>query len=129
MKKKLVVALLSLSTASSAFAGGIDYRCFSYYWNGDRHEKGTMDLSVAADSATANIVEELWDDGTLGGKIDSSYRPRGSVKYVKFGSNLIVEAALLSGGKKLRDGSLGGFVRVEGQAEGGFYQYKFVCRR
>lgn len=128
-KKFFSAALLFQLSVSSAFATNMDYRCFSYFWNGDEREKGTLELSIAQSSAQANIVEEMWDDGILGGKIDQKYRSRGPVKYVRFGRYLIVEESMLTGGKRLRDGSMGGFVRVEGEAEGGFYQYKFVCRR
>lgn len=117
-----------LVASSSAEAASYNYKCFSYYWNGYEGEKGTMKLSLNSKSARADILEESWDDD-LGGSIDTKYRSRGSVKYVKFGANLIVEEALLEGGKELRDGSLGGFARVEGQAEGGFFQYKFICKR
>lgn len=104
-----------------------NYKCFSYYWNGDDQQKGTMNLSVSEQSASANIVEELWDEN-LGGALNPNYRSRGSIEYAKFGQELIVEKVLIKGGKKLRDGSMGGFARVEGVAEGGFYQYKFVCK-
>lgn len=117
------ISLLSLSAAAANF----NYNCFSYYWNGSDNDKGTMLLTLNSESATANILEESWDD--LGGLLNQKYKSRGAIKYVKFGNELIVEEALLSGGKVLRDGSLGGFVRVEGEAEGGFFQYKFICKR
>lgn len=124
MKRLIVLALL---VSSSAFARSYDYDCFSFYWNGYEGESGTMSLSVNARSATADIHEESWDEN-LGGKLDSSYRSRGDTPFVKFGGELIVEKSLLTGGRRLRDGNWGGIGRVEGQAEGGFYQYKFICK-
>ena len=125
----LALALAFISLPTSAFAADFEYKCFSYYWNGKDNQKGTMDLVVGSNSAMANIVEESWDDDDIGGARDTKYKSRGRIEYVKFGSILIVEKVLLTGGKALDDGRLGGFVRVEGQAEGGFYQYKFVCKR
>lgn len=132
MKKIMLLGLLTafsllLGTVSSYADTKYEYKCFSYYWNGDDHEKGTMLLEVTSKKATADILEVQWDEN-LGGDRDPDYNSRGAVKFVKFGYNLIVEKALLSGGKELRDGSLGGFARVEGEAEGGFYQYKFICK-
>ena len=123
MKRFIVLAML---VSTSAFARSYEYDCYSYYWNGYEGEKGTMSLSVNARTAAADINEESWDD--LGGKIDSSYRSRGNVPYVKYGNELIVEKSLLTGGRRLRDGNWGGFARVEGEAEGGFFQYKFICK-
>ena len=125
----LSALLLIFSLPLAAGATEFNYSCYCYHWNGYYYEKGTMDLTLNSNFAKANIIEVSWDDDSLGGSIDTKYRSRGSVKYVKFGKNLIVEESMLTGGKKLKDGNMGGFVRVEGRAEGGFYQYKFVCRR
>lgn len=123
MKSLLVLALLM---SASAFGRAYDYDCYSFYWNGSDSGKGTMELSVNARKATADIHSESWDN--LGGLIDSSYRSRGERTFVKYGSELIVEKSLLTGGRRLRDGSWGGIARVEGEAEGGFFQYKFYCK-
>jgi len=41
---------------------------------------------------------------------------------------LILEEALVSGGRKLRDEELGGIARVEAQAEGGFTSINLSVR-
>jgi|GEM_PF-4427232 len=127
--KNLSLFLLALVAvnSNSVFAESLEYKCFSYYWNGHDGDKGTMNLTVNAQEAHGDILEESWDE-EIGGKLNPAYKSRGAVKYVKFGYNLILEKVLLSGGKELRDGEMGGFARVEGQAEGGFYQYKFICK-
>jgi hypothetical protein len=123
MKRFLVLAAL---ISFGAHARPYDYECFSFYWNGYEGEKGTMDLTVNARKATADIHEVTWDED-LGGNLDTSYQSRGDIPYVRFGE-IIAEKSLLTGGRRLRDGNWGGFARVEGQAEGGFYQYKFICK-
>ena len=105
-----------------------DYKCFSYYWNGYENEKGTMLLSVDQNFADADIVEESWDK-KIGGALNPKYKSEGKIKFIKYGHDLILEDVLINGGKILNDGSLGGIARVEGQGEGGFYQYKFICKR
>lgn len=122
MKRFIVLALF---ISFGAQARSFNYECKSFFWNG-HNDSGTMELSVNARKASADIREESWDE-SLGGNINPNYRSRGETPYVKFGDSLIVEKALLTGGKRLRDGSWGGVARVEGQAEGGFYQYKFIC--
>lgn len=123
MKRLLVLAaLFSFGAEASSFG----YECQSFYWNG-LEGSGTMDLAVNARRATADIREEMWDTN-LGGKINANYRSRGKRPFVKYGNQLIVEKSLLTGGRRMRDGNWGGIARVEGQAEGGFYQYKFTCR-
>lgn len=124
MKSFIVLALL-MSTAAQA--SSYEYDCFSFYWNGSESEKGTMDLSVNARKASADIHYETWDNN-LGGLLNQSYRSRSERTFVKFGNELIVEKSLLTGGRRLRDGNWGGIARLEGQAEGGFYQYKFICK-
>lgn len=126
--KSLFLILAAVIGPVSVSAQDYDYKCFSYYWNGDNREKGTMTLSLNSRTATADIIEESWDKN-LGGTLNEKYKSKGKIKFIKYGTNLIVEEALVSGGRALRDGSLGGFGRVEGQAEGGFYQYKFICKR
>lgn len=116
MKHLLVLALF---VSFGAYARSYDYECQS---NNDQ----VMDLSVNPRKATADIREESWDRN-LGGNINESYRPRGDRPYVKFGNELIVEKSLLTGGRRMRDGNWGGIARVEGQAEGGFFQFKFNC--
>lgn len=62
--------------------------------------------------------------------LNIKYRSRGPIKYLKYGkySNaVIVEESLVTGGRLLDDGRKGGFARIEGEAEGGFFQYKFIC--
>lgn len=124
--KTFLMALLVATTSLplTALAANFKYKCFSY-----DGEKQIMVLALNAQKATADILGESWDEDNLGGRINPNYRPRGPASYVKYGYNLVVEKVLLTGGKQLRDGSIGGFARVEGEAEGGFYQYKFVCRR
>ncbi len=122
MKRFLVLAAL---ISFGAEARSYTYECKSIYWNG-YNESGTMSLSVNARKATADIHEESWDEG-LGGNLNPNYRSRSERPYVKFGGDLIVEKSLLTGGRRMRDGNWGGVARVEGQAEGGFYQYKFLC--
>ncbi|RYF40118.1 MAG: hypothetical protein EOO38_22345 [Cytophagaceae bacterium] len=65
----------------SAIAQNHDYKCFSYSWNGGQNEKGTMLLSVNAESATADILEELWDTN-LGGPINKTYKSRSKLKHM-----------------------------------------------
>lgn len=119
--------VLTLFVSFGAQARSYDYECFSFYWNGYDGMSGIMDLSVNAKKATADIREVSWDDGDLGGNLDPSYRSRGEIPYLRFGG-LILEKSLTTGGRRLRDGRWGGFARVEGEAEGGFYQYKFICK-
>lgn len=123
MKRLLVLALF---VSFGAHARSYDYECSSFYWNGEEGTQGFMDLSVNPRKAKADIRDESWDN-SLGGSLNESYRSRGDRPYVKFGNELIVEKSLLTGGRRMRDGSWGGIARVEGQAEGGFYQYKFTC--
>ncbi len=92
----LFVVLMQLASTISAQAENYSYSCFSYYWNGHDGQRGTMQLSVNPESAQADILEESWDKG-LGGMINANYRSRGPVKYVKFGSELILEEVLLIG--------------------------------
>lgn len=127
--KNIIITLAMTLAASTSLANTYSYNCFSYYWNGYEHQKGTMTLIVSDRAAAADIVEESWEDGDLGGATNPKYKSKGAIKFVKFGDNLILEEALVSGGKQLNDGSLGGIARAEGEAEGGFYQYKFVCKR
>jgi hypothetical protein len=130
MKQGLVFTLVLFNLFKmTAFSDNFRYDCFSYYWNGYEGESSRkMSLTVTNKTqATADILEETWDKN-LGGNLDVNYRSRGKIKYLKFGYELLLEDALLVGGKKLRDGTLGGFARVEGTAEGGFYQYKFICK-
>jgi hypothetical protein len=127
MKKFIFALVVTFNFPFFVFAANYNYKCFSYFWNGYEHESGTMDLTVNTKSATANSPEGGW--GEMGGKRNTKYKPRGAVEYVKFGNSLIVEKVLLTGGKELKDGSMGGIARFEGQAEGGFYQYKFICKR
>ncbi len=124
MKRFIVLAFI---VSTSAFARSYDYDCYSYYYNGDTSSSGTMTLSVNPRTAKADIVEEEWDNN-LGGKLNTNYQSRGNIPFVKFGNELIVEKSLLTGGRRLKDGNWGGFARVEGQAEGGFFQYKFICK-
>ena len=123
-----LMAIAALLIGTSAFANSYEYKCYSFYWNGYDHEKGTMSLTVDGNTATADINEEYWDEN-LGGKLNPKYKSKGPLKFLKFGSELLLEEALIDGGKTLRDGSLGGIARVEGQAEGGFFQYKLICKR
>lgn len=125
---KILLAVATLLLSTSAFAQRYEYKCFSYYWNGYDGLKGTMSLIVDGNTASADIDEEAWDQN-LGGLLNPRYKSKGSIKFLKFGSQLILEEALVSGGKTLKDGKLGGIARVEGEAEGGFYQYKFICKR
>jgi hypothetical protein len=124
----VVSGLLTLS--AQANTQSYKYTCYSYFWNGYADEKGTLDLTVDDEvTAQANLNNE---DGDLieqvGGSRNRNYRSRGAIKYAKFEGGLVIEESLLSGGRTLKDGSMGGFARVEGEAEGGFYQYKFVCK-
>jgi len=84
-----------------------------------------MSLSVSPTKAKADIHEQSWED--IDSPRDLDYRSRGQMAYARFGE-LIVEETMLTGGKVMRDGGMGGFARVEGEAEGGFFQYKFVCK-
>ncbi len=125
-----IASVLMFEASAFAAANEYEYSCFSFYWNGDSSQHGTMSLTLTPKKASADIVEEQWDDEEgLGGNIDPNYRSRGNLEVVRYGTNLIVEKSMLTGGRSLRDGSLGGIVRVEGQAEGGFYQYKFICKQ
>lgn len=126
--KNSLMAIVTLLIGTTTFANTYEYKCFSYYWNGYKGAKGTMSLTVGGDTASADIAEESWDKN-LGGNFNPNYKSKGSIKFVKFGSELILEESLVNGGKTLRDGTLGGIARVEGQAEGGFFQYKFICKR
>jgi hypothetical protein len=128
MKQFIIILAIAITvTGSDVFAAVYDYECYSYYWNG-RNEKGTMSLRVSKTIASADIHQKSWDKD-LGGKINKNYKSKGSIKFLKYGYNLILEEALVEGGKALKDGSLGGIARVEGEAEGGFFQYKFICKR
>ncbi len=125
--KCFLIALAASLISPTAFAS-YEYKCFGYYWNGDEHESGTMTLLVDEDHATGDVHAKNWNE-RFGGNRDENYKSRGSIKYLKFGHELILEEVLIGGGKILRDGTLGGFARAEGEAEGGFYQYKFICKR
>jgi hypothetical protein len=135
MKMILSMIISVLMFAASGFSAPeeYEYSCFSFYWNGDSNGRGTMSLTLTPKKASADIVEEQWDDEMgLGGDIDTKYRSRGNLEFVKYGDSLIVKKSMLTGGRSLRGGSSGasgGIVRVEGEAEGGFFQYKFICKR
>ena len=123
MKRLLVLALfLSFGVQARSY----HYECNSFFWNGEEGIEGVMDLSVNARKATANIREESWDR-VLGGNIVENYRSRSERPFVKFGNELIIEKALLTGGRRMRDGHWGGIARVEGSENGSFYQFKFNC--
>lgn len=127
--KTLGLAVFTLFISQLGFAKTHNYQCFSYYWNGYDHEKGTMQLSVSLEKAEGKVQQQ--DDGftdEVGGPRNLRYRSRGSMEMYKYG-NLIVEKTLTAGGRPLRDGSYGGLARWEGQAEGGFFQYKFICKK
>ena len=126
--KHLVMITCALLITTSVFAREYSYQCFSYYWNGYENIKGTMNVEVNDKVAKADILEVTWDE-KLGGILNPTYISLGAIKFVKFGHSLLLEEVLISGGKQLYDGSIGGIARVEGQAEGGLYQYKFICKR
>jgi len=119
--------IIAVLFTTSVFASEYSYKCFSYYWNGE-NEKGTMILEVNEKNANAHIFAKDWDE-KFSGNLDPKYNSQGAIKFAKFGYNVIVEQVLISGGKLLNDGSLGGLARVEGEAEGGFFQYKFICKK
>lgn len=123
--KSLILSIFALIVSSSAYAHfeTFHYTCFSY----DNDESYVMTLAADLAEAKASIEGQQWAED-LGGVRDQNYRSRGSIPYAKFGRELILERVLLDGGKPLNDGQMGGFARVEGEAEGGFYQYKFVCK-
>jgi hypothetical protein len=127
MLKSSAVFFAAALVSIPAHAAGFNYKCYSYFMNG-HDEKATMDLKVGKTVARA-VIHENGMDEPVGGKIDPRYKSKGKVKYLRFGGGLIVQEALANGGERLKDGSLGGFVRFEGEAEGGFFQYKFVCKR
>lgn len=124
MKRLLVLALLITSAAN---ASSYDYECFSYAWNNNGHETDSMELTVNARKATAEIGDVSWDEN-LGGAIVQDYRSRGAIPFVKYGKGLIVEKSLITGGRRLRDGSWGGFVNAEFSNEYGFNQFKYICK-
>ena len=126
--KHLMMVIFAFLITTAVFAKGYSYQCFSYYWNGYENIKGTMNVEINGKVAKADILEVSWDDN-LGGTLNPTYISLGAIKFVKFGYGLLLEEVLISGGKQLYDGSIGGIARVEGQAEGGFYQYKFICKR
>lgn len=126
--KNTILVIAAVLMGTSAFAETYKYNCFSFYWNGHQNEKGTMSLVVNGDTAKASIPGEEWAK-SLGGKININYRSKGEIKFLNYGYGLILEEPLVTGGKRLRDQTLGGIARVEGRAEGGFYQYKFICKR
>ena len=127
--KNMMLILATILFSTFAFARNYSYECTSYYWNGyEIDAPATMVLEVNGDRAFANIMDVSWDDN-LGGKLDAQYISYGVIKLIKFGETLLVEGSLLSGGKKLKDGGLGGIARVEGLWNGHLYQYKFICKR
>jgi len=126
--KKTILTLIAILFSASVFAKDYSYECSSYYWNGFDGENATMILKVSGDTAYANIMEVSWDDN-LGGQLDAQYISYGVVKFVKFGADLYLDGSLLNGGRKLKDGSMGGIAKVEGLWKGHMYQYKFVCSR
>lgn len=119
MKKSFLVAA-TLLFVTSAMADLYEYKCYSF--------RGSMTLIVDGDQAFADINGETWDKD-IGGKQNLKYKSKGIIKFLKFGTNLLLEESLVDGGLELRDGTLGGIARVEGEAEGGFYQYKYICKR
>jgi len=128
--KKLFFALLAAAGISAhAEAKVFNYKCFSYFWNGETGEKGTLDLAVSPHAAQATLKNQ---DGEAidksNGPRNTNYRSRGSVRYAKFGYRIIAEESLITGGRRLDNGQLGGLARYEGEAEGGFFQYKFICK-
>lgn len=125
MKNLLMIATLTLASAG-AFAQTQSYTCYSYESN-NGNEKFEMSLTIDGDQATADILGEMWD--SIGGARSPKYKSKSAIKFVKFGYDLVVEEALLSGGRELKDGSFGGFARTEGEVEGGFYQIKFICKK
>ncbi len=126
MKKILFLGFVCFGSINT-YAAGFSYKCYSYYWNGN-NDKGTMSLVINGNLAKADILEVQWDNN-LGGILNVNYKPQGSMQFIKYGTNLIVEKALVLGGRKLDNVNFGGIARIEGIAEGGFYQYKFLCRR
>ncbi len=124
MKCMLVLALL---VSFGAQASSFKYDCFSYYWNDQEDESHKMELVVYKKSAKGTFHAQNLSL-QVGGALNENYRSRGDITYVKYGTELVTEKSLMTGGRRLRDGNWGGFVRVEGRAEGEFYQYKFICK-
>lgn len=125
MKNLLMIVMVTL-VGVEASAQTQNYTCYSYE-SENNDQKYEMSLTIDGDQAKADIKGEMWDD--IGGTLSTKYKSKGAIKFVKFGYDLVVEEALLSGGRELNNGSLGGFARAEGEVEGGFYQIKFICTK
>ncbi|OFZ29256.1 MAG: hypothetical protein A2622_07500 [Bdellovibrionales bacterium RIFCSPHIGHO2_01_FULL_40_29] len=125
---KTLSTLLGLSLIGSiSMASTFNYTCYGYFGNGDASFDKTMILTTDTVSAKADIIGESWDK--IGGKLNPNYKSKSNLKYLKYGSQLILEESLTVGGRQLNDGSYGGLARVEGEVEGGFVQLKFICKR
>lgn len=129
MKTSIFISTILIGSLASAANDSSMYQCTSTMINGQRNTTQTMFLSVSETAATADILNELWDNNLIGGERNTRYKPRSSARYIKFGRNLVVEESLAYGGRPLNDGSFGGWARVEGEFEGGFSQYKFICKK
>lgn len=55
MKNPLFFLSALLLSASPAFAVAYEYKCFSFYWNGYAHERGTMELVVDSKKGSAKV--------------------------------------------------------------------------
>ncbi len=127
---KSLFIILALSTSHIVMASAVDtYKCYSYQVNGQKNTDEIMLISVSESFSQGNILNESWDDHFIGGELNANYKSKGPIKYKKYGQNLVIEESLLNGGRQLNDGIFGGFARAEGEAEGGFFQYKFICKK
>ncbi len=126
---KFSIILLTTLASQLAFANTVyKYDCISYLVNGSKNSTAKMILNVEQDYASADILNELWDNNFIGGQLNNSYRSKSKNMNLKYGRNLIIEDSLVSGGRQLENGDFGGFAKIEGEVEGGFFQYKFICK-
>ena len=89
-----------------------------------------LSLRVGKTTATATYGGE-----GHGLSFDARYRPRGgNANYLRYNYNenrtlaALIEGPLVTGGYALRTGGSGGYLKLQGNADG-FESIKFICRR
>ena len=130
MKSLIALTLLATSSFATADTSPTGGKTYTYECTDLDKEEEPRTMTFRDDKV---VVEGGWDDT---GTLDKSYKPSpanaGTVRYWLEDSTdgysnwLLVEKTMLKGGKMLRIGKKGGFVKHQARGEG-FFNYRFIC--
>ncbi|MBX2987737.1 MAG: hypothetical protein KF802_07545 [Bdellovibrionaceae bacterium] len=129
---KIFITILCFFAVSSAYAGSYIYKCQSIDQNPFFNYK--MVLHIANDMVILTMPDELYESYPTKDIYQMPHRPdfvsvhlSGKDKNVETQFNitpLIIEKILFNGGKRLRRGDLGGFVKFVAQ---GYSYENYLC--